>query len=171
MSYNTDALSLAVYNGNLYAGTRHGDWYDDGHPDGPLGGEVWRSSDGTTWTQRQCAGLRQPGGSSGGDLDRLQRTGCMPMFRMWEARQTPARTCGAAPSPSVRSRPTGHEWPATASVYQPISIFMPAKYPADICMQPPTTATPGCSSGARRTASIGRKPRLTMAWGTATTAT
>ena len=47
--YNYMAPSLAVFNGNLYAGTGHGDWYNDGHPDGLLGGEVWRSSDGTTW--------------------------------------------------------------------------------------------------------------------------
>ena len=47
--YNTVALSLVVYKGNLYAGTRHGDWYSDGHADGPLGGEVWSSNNGTTW--------------------------------------------------------------------------------------------------------------------------
>ena len=47
--YNYMAPSLAVFNGNLYAGTGHGDWYNDGHPDGLLGGEVWRSGDGTTW--------------------------------------------------------------------------------------------------------------------------
>jgi len=55
--YNTDALSLVVYNGNLYAGTRHGDWYNDGHLDGPLGGEVWRSGDGTTWTRVTSSGF------------------------------------------------------------------------------------------------------------------
>jgi hypothetical protein len=48
--YNTGVLSLAEYNGYLYAGTRHGDWQDDAHPNGPLGGEVWRY-DGSTWTR------------------------------------------------------------------------------------------------------------------------
>jgi hypothetical protein len=48
--YNTGVLSLVEYNGHLYAGTRHGDWQDDGHPNGPLGGEVWRY-DGTNWTR------------------------------------------------------------------------------------------------------------------------
>lgn len=48
--YNTGVLSLVEYNGYLYAGTRHGDWQDDAHPDGPLGGEVWRY-DGTNWTR------------------------------------------------------------------------------------------------------------------------
>ncbi|MFN4294885.1 MAG: PKD domain-containing protein, partial [Thermoflexales bacterium] len=48
--YNTGVLSLVEYNGYLYAGTRHGDWQDDAHPNGPLGGEVWRY-DGTTWTR------------------------------------------------------------------------------------------------------------------------
>ena len=55
--YNTTALSLVVYNGNLYAGTRHGDWYNDGHPDGPLGGEVWRSGDGASWTRVNTPGF------------------------------------------------------------------------------------------------------------------
>ena len=55
--YNTGAISLAVYNGNLYAGTRHGDWYNDSHQDGPLGGEVWRSGDGTTWTHVNAPGF------------------------------------------------------------------------------------------------------------------
>ena len=55
--YNTGAISLAVYNGNLYAGTRHGDWYNDSHQDGPLGGEVWRSGDGTTWTRVNSPGF------------------------------------------------------------------------------------------------------------------
>ena len=55
--YNTDVLSLAVYGGQLYAGTRHGDWYDDGHDDGPLGGEVWHSSDGIHWTQANAPGF------------------------------------------------------------------------------------------------------------------
>jgi PKD repeat protein len=55
--YNYMAPSLAVYNGNLYAGTGHGDWYNDGHPDGPLGGEVWRSGDGTTWTRVNAPGF------------------------------------------------------------------------------------------------------------------
>ena len=45
------------FNGHLYAGTWHGDWYDDGHPDGPLGGEVWRSGDGTTWTHVNTPGF------------------------------------------------------------------------------------------------------------------
>ena len=58
--YNYMAPSLAVFNGNLYAGTGHGDWYNDGHPDGPLGGEVWRSSDGTTWTQVNTPGFGTP---------------------------------------------------------------------------------------------------------------
>ena len=35
----------------------HGDWYTDSHPDGPLGGEVWRSSDGTTWVQVNTPGF------------------------------------------------------------------------------------------------------------------
>ncbi|MBO9374883.1 MAG: NHL repeat-containing protein [Chloroflexus sp.] len=48
--YNTDVLSLVEYNGYLYAGTRHGDWQDDGHPNGPLGGEIWRY-DGTNWSR------------------------------------------------------------------------------------------------------------------------
>ncbi|MCS7220078.1 MAG: PKD domain-containing protein [Anaerolineae bacterium] len=48
--YNTGVLSLAEYNGYLYAGTRHGDWQDDAHSNGPLGGEVWRY-DGANWTQ------------------------------------------------------------------------------------------------------------------------
>jgi sugar lactone lactonase YvrE len=54
--YNTDVLSLAEYNGYLYAGTRHGDWQNDAHPDGPLGGEIWRY-DGTTWTQVNNSGF------------------------------------------------------------------------------------------------------------------
>lgn len=54
--YNTGVLSLVEYNGNLYAGTRHGDWQDDAHPDGPLGGEVWRY-DGTTWSQANDPGF------------------------------------------------------------------------------------------------------------------
>jgi PKD repeat protein len=54
--YNTDVLSLAEYNGHLYAGTRHGDWQNDSHPNGPLGGEVWRY-DGTTWTQVNNSGF------------------------------------------------------------------------------------------------------------------
>lgn len=48
--YNTGVLSLVEYNGYLYAGTRHGDWQNDGHPNGPLGGEVWRY-DGANWTR------------------------------------------------------------------------------------------------------------------------
>jgi hypothetical protein len=48
--YNTDVLSLAEYNGHLYAGTRHGDWQNDSHPNGPLGGEIWRY-DGTNWSR------------------------------------------------------------------------------------------------------------------------
>lgn len=48
--YNTGVLSLVEYNGYLYAGTRHGDWQDDAHPNGPLGGEVWRY-DGTNWVR------------------------------------------------------------------------------------------------------------------------
>ena len=55
--YNYMAPSLAVFNGNLYAGTGHGDWYNDGHPDGLLGGEVWRSGDGTTWTRVNTPGF------------------------------------------------------------------------------------------------------------------
>ena len=55
--YDYAALSMAVYNGNLYAGTGHGDWLDDGHPDGPLGGEVWRSGDGSTWVQVNAPGF------------------------------------------------------------------------------------------------------------------
>jgi uncharacterized protein YjiK len=55
--YNTTVLSMAVYNGNLYAGTRHGDWYDDSHPNGGLGGEVWRSGNGTTWTRVNAPGF------------------------------------------------------------------------------------------------------------------
>ena len=47
-------LSLAVHSGQLYAGTRHGDWVHDGHPDGPLGGEVWRSNDGADWNNSIC---------------------------------------------------------------------------------------------------------------------
>jgi sugar lactone lactonase YvrE/PKD repeat protein len=54
--YNTNVLSLAEYNGYLYAGTRHGDWQNDAHPDGPLGGEIWRY-DGTTWTQVNNSGF------------------------------------------------------------------------------------------------------------------
>ncbi|MGC9084503.1 MAG: PKD domain-containing protein, partial [Anaerolineae bacterium] len=48
--YNTGVLSLAEYNGYLYAGTRHGDWQTDAHLNGPLGGEVWRY-DGTNWVR------------------------------------------------------------------------------------------------------------------------
>ncbi|MCC9075204.1 SMP-30/gluconolactonase/LRE family protein [Litorilinea aerophila] len=48
--YNTGVLSLVEYNGYLYAGTRHGDWQNDAHSDGPLGGEVWRY-DGTNWVR------------------------------------------------------------------------------------------------------------------------
>jgi len=48
--YNTGVLSLVEYNGYLYAGTRHGDWQNDGHPNGPLGGEIWRY-DGTNWSR------------------------------------------------------------------------------------------------------------------------
>lgn len=55
--YNTDVLSLAVHGGQLYAGTRHGDWIDDGHPNGPLGSEVWRSSDGVHWSQINAPGF------------------------------------------------------------------------------------------------------------------
>jgi PKD repeat protein len=55
--YNYQAPSLAVFNGNLYVGTGHGDWYDDGHPNGPLGGEVWRSGDGTTWVPVNASGF------------------------------------------------------------------------------------------------------------------
>jgi PKD repeat protein/sugar lactone lactonase YvrE len=54
--YNTGVLSLAEYNGYLYAGTRHGDWQDDAHPNGPLGGEVWRY-DGTNWTRVNDSGF------------------------------------------------------------------------------------------------------------------
>ncbi|WP_448539589.1 PKD domain-containing protein [Roseiflexus sp.] len=48
--YNTGVLSLVEYNGYLYAGTRHGDWQNDAHPNGPLGGEIWRY-DGTNWSR------------------------------------------------------------------------------------------------------------------------
>lgn len=58
--YDSDVLSFAVYNGQLYAGTRHGDWHDDSHPDGPLGGEVWRSANGTTWTSVNAPGFGDP---------------------------------------------------------------------------------------------------------------
>lgn len=55
--YNTDVLSLVVYDGNLYAGTRHGDWHDDDHANGPLGGEIWRSDNGTAWTRVNAPGF------------------------------------------------------------------------------------------------------------------
>jgi tripartite motif-containing protein 71 len=55
--YNTDVLSLVSYNGRLYAGTRHGDWQNDAHTNGPLGGEVWRSDDGSTWVQVNDSGF------------------------------------------------------------------------------------------------------------------
>ena len=59
--YTTDITSLLAYNGSLYAGTRHGDYsQNDGHPDAPLGGEIWRSEDGTTWTRAERARFREP---------------------------------------------------------------------------------------------------------------
>ena len=54
--YNTGVLSLVEYNGYLYAGTRHGDWHDDAHSNGPLGGEIWRY-DGTSWSQVNVPGF------------------------------------------------------------------------------------------------------------------
>ena len=66
--YNTDALSLAVYNGNLYAGTRHGDWHDDDHTNGALGGEVLAFRRWNHLDTRQYAGLRHFGGPPGRNL-------------------------------------------------------------------------------------------------------
>jgi PKD repeat protein/uncharacterized protein YjiK len=70
--YNTSVLSLVVFNGNLYAGTRHGDWINDGHTNGALGGEVWRSSDGTNWTLVNTPGF--------GDVN-LHRVETMQVFQ------------------------------------------------------------------------------------------
>ena len=55
--YNSAVISLAGYNGSLYAGTVNYDWYDDGHTDGPVGGEVWRSVDGVSWTPVNTPGF------------------------------------------------------------------------------------------------------------------
>ena len=55
--YNTSVLSLMAFNGNLYASTRHGDWISDSHTDGPLGAEVWRTSDGLNWTRVNTPGF------------------------------------------------------------------------------------------------------------------
>jgi DNA-binding beta-propeller fold protein YncE len=56
--YTTDVSSLVSYNGSMYAGTRHGDYRSgDGHADGPLGGEIWRSGDGTNWTRVNAPGF------------------------------------------------------------------------------------------------------------------
>ena len=55
--YTTNVLSMVVYDDHLYAGTRHGDWHTDNHTDGPLGGEVWHSGDGTTWTRVDAPGF------------------------------------------------------------------------------------------------------------------
>lgn len=55
--YTNVVLSFGVYNGNLYAGTRHGERMNDGHPDGPLGGGVWRTGNGTDWARANDPGF------------------------------------------------------------------------------------------------------------------
>jgi streptogramin lyase len=55
--YNAQILTLTAYNGSLYAGTRHFDGYADSHPNGPLGGEVWRLTDNGSWTLVNAPGF------------------------------------------------------------------------------------------------------------------
>ncbi len=58
---NIDIPACAIFNGNLYVGTRNVE-------DTGTGGEVWRSSDGTNWFQSGQNGLGDPNNSRIGTL-------------------------------------------------------------------------------------------------------